>query len=149
MTPDLSYDYNKWKGEKKRKGGIVWTGLYYTKIRTKYDGNSPPAEYRCFFFSNNYLFHPVYYLRPVLFSFPASRNSDPGSHSRLFPTKVRALHSFYRVETSALTSLLVDSRRIVPTHATRSQQLTHFVIFAIINSKSHHSGIRTHGPNAI
>ena len=56
-----------------------------------------------------------------LFSLPSinSRNSDPGSHSRLFsplPTTVRALH-FYREKTSAL-SFLVDSRRIVPTYAT-------------------------------
>ena len=37
------------------------------------------------------------------------------------PTTVRALH-FYRKKISALSSL-VDSRRIVPTHARRSQQL--------------------------
>ena len=36
------------------------------------------------------------------------------------PTTVRALH-FYREKISAL-SFLVDSRRIVLTHATRSQQ---------------------------
>ena len=66
-----------------------------------------------------------------LFSLPpiSSRNSDPGSRSRLFfpPThyscSFRALH-FYREKISALSSL-VDSRRIVLTHAInrRSQQL--------------------------
>ena len=54
----------------------------------------------------------------LLFSLPPSRNSDPGSHSSLFPplpTTVRALHCC-REKISALSSL-VDSRRIVPTHA--------------------------------
>ena len=62
----------------------------------------------------------------LLFPLPLTRNSNPGSHSRLFfpsPLRtVRALH-FYREKTWALSSL-VDSRRIVPTHARRSQQLT-------------------------
>ena len=64
----------------------------------------------------------------LLFSLPASRNSDPGSHSRLFspPTifAVRALH-FYRDKISALSSL-VDSHRTALTHAKRSQQLILF-----------------------
>ena len=42
-------------------------------------------------------------------------------------TMVRALH-FYRDKISALSSL-VDSRRIVLTHARRSQQLTLFFYF--------------------
>ena len=49
----------------------------------------------------------------LLFSLPPSRNSDTGSHSRLFSplaTTVRALH-FYCEKISALSSL-VDSRRI-------------------------------------
>ena len=61
---------------------------------------------------------------PFLLSPAPSRNSDPGSHSRLFsplPTTMRAFH-FSREKTSALSSL-VDSRRITPTHARRSQQL--------------------------
>ena len=44
--------------------------------------------------------HPIYYLRPSFFPLPPSRNSDAGSHSRLFsplPTTVRALH-LYREE---------------------------------------------------
>ena len=72
-------------------------------------------------------FRPTDDLRPSFLSllFLSSRNSDPGSHtgSRLFsplPARVRALH-FYRDKISALSSL-VDSRRIVPTHAPRSFQ---------------------------
>ena len=60
-----------------------------------------------------------------------SRNSDPGTHSRLLSplsTTVRALH-FHRENTSALSSL-VYSRRIAATHARRSQQLIPFFIFA-------------------
>ena len=60
----------------------------------------------------------------LLFSLPPRRRSDPGSHSRLFSpfsTTVRALN-FYR-ETIFDPFSLVDSRRIVPTHAKRSQQL--------------------------
>ena len=64
------------------------------------------------------IFHPISYLRPSILSLPPSRNSDPGSHSRLFSplsTTVRAL-SFCREKTSAL-SCLVGLPRIVPTHA--------------------------------
>ena len=57
-------------------------------------------------------------------------------------TTDRALH-FYREKISALSSL-VDSRRIVLTHARRSHQLILF-LFLQINSKSRHGGIRTHG----
>ena len=90
---------------------------------------------------------------PFFFSLPPSRNSDPGTHSRLFsplPTTVRALHC-YREKISALSSL-VNLRRTVLTHAInrRSQQLlVLFLFFSKINSKSHHGGIRTHGPTLL
>ena len=86
----------------------------------------------------------------LLFSLPPSRNSDPGAHSRLFspfPTKVRAVH-FRREKISALSSL-VDSRRTVLTHARRSQQLLILFDFLEMISKSHHGGIRTHGPTPL
>ena len=71
------------------------------------------------------------------------RGHIPGSSPPL-PTTVRALH-LYRGNISALSSL-VDSRRIVRTHARRSQQLILFFYFFLrINSKSRHGGIRTHG----
>ena len=63
----------------------------------------------CFFF----LFFVIpFIILALLFSLPASRNSDPGPHSRLFsplPTTVRAFH-FYGEKTSAL-SFLIGSRR--------------------------------------
>ena len=82
---------------------------------------------------------------PFIFStlrFPLtpSRNSDPGSHSRLFSPLFSYL---YREKTSAL-SCLVDSRRIACTHTRRSQQLTPF--FFVNKFKSHHGGTRTPGP---
>ena len=56
---------------------------------------------------------------------------------------------FYREKNSALSSL-VDSRRIVPTHARHSQQLILFFIFANNNvKKSHHGGTRTPGPTLV
>ena len=72
--------------------------------------------------------HPVYYLRlsiPYLVS--PSRNSDPGPHCRLFspPTHDGSCLAFFREKISALSSL-VDSHRIVVTHARRSQQLILF-----------------------
>ena len=64
-------------------------------------------------------------------SLPVVRSSDPGSHSELFsplPTTVRAFIS-YREKNSAFPSL-VDSRRIVRTHAGRRfQQLIFFLHF--------------------
>ena len=69
------------------------------------------------------LLHPMYYLRPSILSLlvvTQIRGHIAGSFPPL-PTTVRALH-FYREKISALSSL-VDSRRIVLTHARRSQQL--------------------------
>ena len=80
-----------------------------------------------FFF---FFLHPIYYPHTTLVLLPSS-NSDLGSHSEPFshlPTTVRALN-FYRKNNSAFSSL-VDSRRIVPTHAAkRSQQLIHLLHF--------------------
>ena len=62
-------------------------------------------------FSFSFLSIPSFFCWPFLFSFPPSRNSDPGSHSWLFspfPTTVRALH-FYREKISALPS---STRRV-------------------------------------
>ena len=104
------------------------------------------VEYYCSFIFNPshllsllffFLIHPIYYRCLSFLSLPptcSSRASDPGSHSRLFfplPSTVRALH-FYRHKIGALSSL-VDSRRIVPTHAInrRAQELLiPFFIFA-------------------
>ena len=92
------------------------------------------------------LFHPIYYLRPSFAHFflvlTHLRGHIAGSSCPLRAT-VLALH-FYHEKSPAFSSLVV-SRRIVPTHARRSQQLILF-LFLQINSKSHHGGIRTHGP---
>ena len=78
------------------------------------------------------LFSPFFIIIYIL-CLPPSRSSDPGYHSRLFspplPTTVRAFR-FYREKISALSSL-GDSRRIVITHARRSQQLTSFFILQL------------------
>ena len=83
-----------------------------------------------FFFLFSFFFFPSHLLSSPLHCLsllqPCSRNSDPGSHGR-----VRALH-FYREKISALSSL-VDSRRIVLTHARRwALSAVHpcFLIFA-------------------
>ena len=72
---------------------------------------------------------------PFLFSPPptavvVATQIRGGSHNGLFsplPSKARALQ-VYREKIRALSSL-VDSRRIVPTHATRSQQWILFFFF--------------------
>ena len=96
--------------------------------------------------------HPMCYLRPS-FLFP--------SYSTVTVTQIRghiagsSPPSPLRFEPCILSredfsSSLVDSRRIVLTHAMyssrRSQQLILFIVILQINSKSHHGGIRTHGP---
>ena len=83
----------------------------------------------CFFF---FKFIP-FIIFALLFSLPSSRNSDPGSHSRLFSTPTHYgsfLAFFFREKIS--TPSLVDSCRIVLTHARRSQQVIifFFLIFA-------------------
>ena len=92
-----------------------------------------------------YLFFIPFILFALLFSLflqvvTQIRGHTAGSSPPL-PTTVRALH-FHHDEISAVSSL-VDSRRIVLTHAGRSQQLISF--FMQINAKSHHGRIRTHG----
>ena len=73
--------------------------------------------------------HLLRVLSSPFYSLPPSRDSDPGSHSRLFslPTHYGSCLEFHREKISALSSL-VDSRRIVLTHARRSQQLILFFI---------------------
>ena len=94
---------------------------------------STPCDPLCFCF----LLFPltIFALR---LSLRPSSNSDPGSHSRRsspLPTTVRALF-FYRDKNSALSSL-VDSRRIVPTHATLSA-VDSFLFVQRNNFQSHH-----------
>ena len=70
----------------------------------------------------------------LFFSSPPSRNSDPGSHGRLFsplPATVHALQ-FYREKISALSSL-VDSRRIAATQPRRSERLFPFFLCTFIS----------------
>ena len=95
-------------------------------------------------------FYPIYYPRTTL-AHPPSSNSDPGSHSgpsSPLPTTVRAF--VFMAKNNRAFSFLVDSRRIVPTHAARpSQQFILFLAFLQIYSKSHHGGNRTHGPRLV
>ena len=77
----------------------------------------------------------MYYLHPSILSLlvvTQIRGHIAGSSPPL-PTTVRALH-FYREKISAFASL-VDSRRIVLTHARPSQQLI-LLLYLQINSKS-------------
>ena len=74
--------------------------------------------YNIFIFPSHLLSSPFYYLSLLVVT--QIRGHIAGSFPPL-PTTVRALH-FYREKISALSSL-VDSRRIVLTHARRSQQL--------------------------
>ena len=77
----------------------------------------------CFFVV---FFHPISFLRPFLFLsllvVTQIRGHIAGSSPPL-PTTVRALHFYHEI---LFISSLVDSRRIVLTHARRSQQLIFF-----------------------
>ena len=57
------------------------------------------------------------------------------------------------VEKNSAFSSLIDSRRIVPTHAVgvlnSSSIFWHFLAFLQINSKSHHGGNRTQGSTQV
>ena len=74
-----------------------------------------------------FIFFPIsFIIFALLFYLPPSRTSDLGSHSRLFcpPTHYGSCLAFLSRED--FSASLVDSRRIVLTHATRSQQLVLF-----------------------
>ena len=90
---------------------IPWPALIYTYIH--------------FFFPSHLLSSPFYYLSRLVVT--QIRGHIAGSSPPL-TTTVRALH-FYREKISALSSL-VNSRRIVLTHARCSQQFDHFFVFA-------------------
>ena len=70
-------------------------------------------------------FHPIYYPRPF---FP--------------PPIVTHVYRWVTIAGSSPSSSLVDSRRIVPTHARRSQHSILF-LFLQICSTYHHGGIQT------
>ena len=84
----------------------------------------------------------------LLFSLPPNRNSDPGSHSRLFPplpTTVRALRL-------AFQSFLPSSTRVelcLPTLGALSSSSFKTNVFSQIYSKSYPGGIRTAGPTLV
>ena len=83
-----------------------------------------------------FLFFPIPFIVLLIFLslvVAQFRGHIAGPSPRL-PTTVRALH-FYREKISAIFSI-VGSRRIVLTHARRSQQLILFLFFSQINSKS-------------
>ena len=82
------------------------------------------SKYDTFFFPSNLLSLPFYSLSLLVVT--QIWGHIAGSSPPL-PTTVRALH-FYLEKISALSSL-VDSRRIVLTHARRSQQLILFFFF--------------------
>ena len=60
--------------EQRKSNGTQSTLLVAAELR---------MNYRIYFFFFFFFCHLIYYLRPS-FSLPPSRNSDPGSHSRLF-----------------------------------------------------------------
>ena len=87
-------------------------------------------------------FFPSHLLSSPFYSLPPSRNSDPGSHNRLFspPTHYGSCLAFLSRE-DFCSFFLVDSRRIVLTHARRSQQLILFCfVFANKFKISHMPG---------
>ena len=92
---------------------------------------APLFRVSCTFFLFFLFFFPSYLLSSrfcSLFLLVVTQIRGHMTGSSPLPTTVRALH-FYREKISALASL-VDSRRIVLTHARRSQQLILFFIFA-------------------
>ena len=102
------------------------------------------------FFLSLFFFSMTFIIFALLFSIPPSRNSDPGSHSRLFcpPYPLRFVPCiFYREKISALSSL-VDSRRMwLPTLGALSSWS--FFIFANKFKILPHGGIRTHGQTLV
>ena len=100
-----------------------------------------------------YIFFPYqvpFIIVALLFSLTPSHNSDPGSHSGLFSLPPHYGSCLAFLSREDFSSSLVDSRRIVLTHARRSQQLIPFFnLFLQTNSKSRHGGIRTHGPTLV
>ena len=95
----------------------------------------------CFIFSIACVFFDL------LFSLPSRRNSDPGAHSRFYSPlliTVRALHAYREKSSESALSSLVDSRRIAPAHARRSQQLPWPIFYKRIFFCKTQVGFRRH-----
>ena len=98
-----------------------------------------------------FTFFPSHLLSSPFCSLPPSRNSDPGSHSRLFspPTHYGSCLAFLSRED--FSSLF--PRRLASNCAYQRQALSaidpFFFFLLQIKSKSRHGGIRTHGPTLV
>ena len=112
--------------------------------------------WHCIVYSNNSVlllqlfFFPRLFSSPFFFSTPPSRHSAPGSHRRLFSPLPHygSCLAFFIARRFQLFLTFVDSRRILLTHARRSQQLI-LILFLQINPKPQHVGIRAHGPTLL
>ena len=81
-----------------------------------------------------FVFFPSHLLSPPFYSLPPNRNSDPGSHSRLFSLPTHYGSCLALFPRKDFSSSLVDSRRIVLTHARRSQQFSNSSYLSALNS---------------
>ena len=132
---------------------IKFAGAFCTKIRVSQFyfltlGQHPVSLQR----AGSIMLVPFFIIFALLLSLPPSRNSDPGSHSRLFspPYPLRFVPCNFIGRRFQL--FLPSSTRVELcfTHARRSQQLILFSFFFLqINSKSRHGGFRTHGPTLL
>ena len=113
------------------------------------------TEFRLVFFLLLHFFFsfPSHLLSsPFFFSLPPRRKSDPGSHSKAgssppLPTTVRALRSYREKVSAAFFPRRLSSNCAYPRYALSAVHPSFFVFG--INSKSHHGGIRTHGPTLV
>ena len=118
-----------------------YTPEYILHCQVRYDYYNMNNDYYRLFFTS--FFFPSHLLSPPFYSLSLLSviQIRGRSHSRLFSPPTHYLPfvpcTFFRGKISALSSLLVDARRIVLTHARRSQQLILF-LFLQINSKSRH-----------
>ena len=131
-----------------RTDGIIT--MYFSSISVSYFCGHR-AWYLFVLFCLFVFFHPIYYLTPFC-SLPPSRNSDAGSHSRLFPPPTycgSSLAFLSREDFSSFFPRRLASNCAYP-HARRSQQLILFYVAKIFkispqgdsNSRTNTSSIR-------
>ena len=129
----------------------AYADQYSSRRFSKVSTNAHKLRISCDVSSLYVLLFPPSHLSssPFFFSLPASRNSDPGSHSRPFsppPHYGSCLAFLSREHFSSFFPRRPASNCAYPRWALSAVDPFFYIYILQVNSKAHHGGIGTPGP---